>query len=260
MMKVKEIMTTKVITVDKDESLKRVLDLMKKYNITKIPVLDNKKFFGLVTDNVIAYKLGSIRKRSVTASRLHASSVTEKQIQVIHPEEEVKNILKSVGEPGPTMLPVVEKGILVGVVTKADLLPLVKSTARLDSIMQRKVLTVSPDDRVIHARRIMITKNIARLPVVEEKKLVGIISDMEIAFAFASLKKSFSLGRQKHRLDELLVKEVMRSPVLWTTPSMSIYDTAQMMLKRNIGALPVIEKEILVGMATRTDVVKTIVL
>ncbi len=260
MMKVKEIMTTKVIAVDKDESLKRVLDLMKKNSITKIPVLDKKKFFGLVTDNVIAYKLGSIRKRSVTASRLHASSVTEKPIPTISPEEEVKNILKSVGEPGPTMLPVVEKGALVGVVTKADLLPLVKSTARLDSIMQRKVLTVGPDDRVVHARHIMISKNIARLPVIEDKKLVGIISDMEIAFAFASLKKSFSIGKQKHRLDELLIKEVMRSPVLWTTPSMSISDTAQMMMKHNVGALPILENDTLVGMITRTDVIKTIVL
>lgn len=259
-MKVKEIMTTKVIAVDKDESLKRVLDLMKKHEITKIPVLDEKKFFGLVTDNVIAYKLGSIRKRSVTASRLHASSVTEKEIRSITPDEEVKNILKSVGEPGPTMLPVVEKGKLVGVVTKADLLPLVKSSHQIHSIMHRQVHSISPDDRVIHARRMMITENIARLPVVDEKKLVGIISDMEIAFAFADLKKSFSLGKQKHQLDELLVKDVMRSPVLWATPSMSICDTAQLMLKHNIGSLPVIENETLVGMVTRTDLLKTIVL
>jgi CBS domain-containing protein len=259
-MKVKEIMTTKVIAVDKDESLKRVLDLMRKHDITKIPVLDNKKFFGLVTDNVIAYKLGSIRKRTVTASRLHASSVTDKEIPTISPEEDVKNILKSVGEPGPTMLPVVEKGKLIGVVTKADLLPLVKSTDQLFTVMQRKVLTVNPDDRVIHARRIMITHNIARLPVVEEKKLVGIISDVEIAFAFASLKKAFSLGKQKHRLDELLVKDVMRSPVFWTTPSKSIIETAQLMLKYNIGALPVIENDMLVGMITRTDVIKTVIL
>jgi CBS domain-containing protein len=259
-MKVKEIMTTKIITVDKDESLKRVLDLMKKHDITKIPVLDEKKFFGLATDNVIAYKLGSIRKRSVTASRLHASSVTEKEIRTITPEEEVKNILKSVGEPGPTMLPVIEKGKLIGVVTKADLLPLVKSTHQVHSIMHRRVHSVSPDDRVIHARRMMITENIARLPVVEDKKLVGVISDMEIAFAFASLKKSFSIGKQKHQLDELLVKDVMRSPVLWTTSSMSMEDAAQLMLKHNIGSLPVIENETLVGMVTRTDLLKTIVL
>lgn len=259
-MKVKEIMTTKIITVDKDDSLKRVLDLMQKYDITKIPVLEEKKFFGLVTDNVIAYKLGSIRKRGITASRLHASSVTEKEIRIISPDEEVKNILKSVGEPGPTMLPVVEKGKLVGVVTKADLLPLVKNKNQLHSIMQKRIHTVSLDDRVIHARRIMIRENIARLPVLEDKKLVGIVSDIEIALAFASLKKSFSVGKQKHQLSELFIKDVMRSQVVWSDPSMSIYNAAQLMMKQNIGALPLIENEKLVGMVTRTDLLKTIVL
>jgi CBS domain-containing protein len=259
-MKVKEIMTTKIITVDKDDSLKLVLDLMKKYDITKVPVTEEKKFFGLVTDNVIAYKLGSIRKRAITASRLHASSVTEKEVAVISPEEEVKNILKSVGEPGPTMLPVVEKEKLIGVVTKADLLPLVTNKNQLYSIMQKKVYTVNLDDRVIHARRIMITNNIARLPVLEEKKLVGIISDVEIALAFASLKKSFSLGKQKHHLDELLVKDVMRTPVVWSNPSISISDAAQLMLKQNVGALPLLENDKLVGMVTRTDLLKTIVM
>jgi CBS domain-containing protein len=259
-MKVKEIMTTKIITVDKDDSLKLVLDLMKKYNITKLPVTEEKKFFGLVTDNVIAYKLGSIRKRGITASRLHASSVTEKKVTVISPEEEVKDILKSVGEPGPTMLPVVEKGKLVGVVTKADLLPLVTSKNQLHSIMQKKVYTVGLDDRIIHARRIMITNNIARLPVLEEKKLVGIISDIEIALAFASLKKSFSIGKQKHHLTELFVKDVMTSPVVYSTPSMSIYDAAQLMLHQNVGALPLLENDKIAGMVTRTDLLKTIVM
>ena len=259
-MKVKEIMTTEVIAVDKDVSLKRVLDLMKKHDITKIPVLEEKKFFGLVTDNVISYKLGSIRKRGITASRLHASSVTEKKVTVISPEDEVKNILKTVGEPGPTMLPVIEKQKLVGVVTKANLLPLVKSKNQLYSIMQRKVHTVNLEDRIIHARRIMITENVARLPVLNDKKLVGMISDIEIAFAFASLKKSISLGKQKHRLDEMLVKDAMRTHIIWTTPSTTIFDAAQLMMKHNVGALPLLEKEKLVGMVSRTDLLKTIVL
>jgi len=259
-MKVKEIMVTKVIAVDKDESLKRVLDLMQKYQITKIPVIEDKRFFGLVTDNVIAYKLGSIRKKGITASRLHASSVTEKNVVTVAPDDEVKTILKSVGKPGPTMLPVVEKGKLVGVVTKADLLPLIKSDDQLYTIMQRKVLAIAPDDRVIHARRIMINKGIARLPVVENNTLVGIVSDLEIALAFAFLKKSYSLGKQKHQLDELLVGEVMRAPVISTTPSMTITNAAQLMMARNVGSLPILEHERLIGMVTRTDLLKTIVL
>ncbi|UCD14134.1 MAG: CBS domain-containing protein [Thermoplasmatales archaeon] len=256
-MKIKDIMTRDIIYVDKDEDLKHVLDLMKKHNITKIPVVENKKLCGIVTDNIIAYKLGSIRKRGVSTSRLHASSVTEKEISAISPNADVKTILKTVGQPGPTMLPVVDNDKLVGVITKADLLPLVDSKKSLKSLMKTAVNSVSPDDRVVHARRIMIDEDVARLPVIDQGKLVGIISDFEIAYAFALLKRSFSLGHQKHQLDELLVKDVMKSPVIWTMPSTTAADAAKLMLKYNIGALPILKDNNLVGIVTRTDLLKT---
>ncbi len=257
-MKVKEVMTKDVISVDKDVDLKHVLDLMKKNEITKLPVLEDKKIIGITTDNIIAYKLGSIRKRGITASRLHASSVTEKNIEKIDPNTNVKDILKKVGEPGPTMLPVVEKEKLVGVLTKADLLHLVNSKKAINTFMKKKVNTVSPEDRVVHARRIMVDENVARIPVSEQGKIVGIISDVEVAFAFAKLKRSFSLGRQKRKIDELLVKDVMKSPVFWTTPSVTAEQAAKIMIKQNVGALPIIEKDSLVGIITRTDLLNTI--
>ncbi|MFW6173906.1 MAG: CBS domain-containing protein [Elusimicrobiota bacterium] len=257
-MKVKEIMTKEIIYVDKNHDLKHVLDLMKKHDITKIPVLEDKKLFGIITDNVIAYKLGSIRKRSISTSRLHASSVTEKEISTISPTTDVKKILKTVGQPGPTMLPVVDRDRLVGVITKADLLPLVNSKKTLRNLMQTIVFSVSPEDRVIHGRRIMIDEDVARLPVVSQGKLVGIVSDFEIACAFASLKKSFSLGHQKHQLDKLLIKDVMKAPVIWTTQSVTATEAAKLMIKHNVGALPVIKDDTLVGIITRTDLLKTI--
>ena len=257
-MKVKDVMTKEVIAVDKDVNLSYVLDLMKKHDITKIPVVEDKKLIGMVTDNVIAYKLGSIRKRGVPASRLHASSVTDKDIICISPDTDVIKILKDVGKPGPTMLCVVENDTLVGVITKADLLPLVNSKKQIREIMQKQLHTVSPDDRVIHARRIMIDEDIARLPVVDQGKLVGMISDNEIIFALANVKKSFSLGRQKHKLEELLVEDVMKTPALWAEPDMTATDAASIMLNKNVGALPLIENGKLVGIISRTDLLNTI--
>jgi len=257
-MKVKDVMTKDVITVDKDVNLNHVLNLMKKHEITKIPVVEDKKLIGMVTDNVIAYKLGSIRKRGVPASRLHASSVTDKNIECISPDTDVKTILKDVGKPGPTMLCVVENDNLLGVITKADLLPLVNSKKQIKEIMKKELHTVSPDDRVIHARRIMIDEDIARLPVVDQGMLVGMISDNEIIFALANVKKSFPLGRQKHRLDELLVKDVMKTPALWTEPNTNVTDAASIMLKKNVGALPLIENGKVVGIVSRTDLLNTI--
>jgi len=257
-LKIKDFMTTDVISVDKDVDLRYVLKKMKKNDITKIPVLENKKLVGVITDNIIAYKLGSIRKKGVPASRLHASSVTDKNYVTVEPETEIKTVLKKVGEPGPTMLNVLKDDQLVGVVTKADLLPLVNSKNQVQTIMKKNILSVSPDDRVIHARRILIDNKIARLPVLNNGKLVGIISDTEIAFSLAEIKRMFPIGKQKHQLEELMVGNVMKTPVMWTKPDVTIKDAANLMMKENVGSLPVIKNEELVGMLTRTDVLKTI--
>lgn len=258
MIEVKDVMTKDVVCVDKDVDLKHVIDLMKKHKITKIPVVENKKLLGVITDNIIAYKLGSIRKRGVPASRLHASSVTDKDFEIVKPCTEIKSILTKVGKPGPTMINVVENDKLLGVITKADLLPLVKSNKKIHEIMQTKLLSVAPDDRVIHARRILIDENIARIPVVNQGELVGMISDTEIAYALADLKKSIPLGKQKHHLDELLVENIMKTPVISTNPDISVSEAASIMLNENIGALPVLQNNKMLGIVTRTDLIKTI--
>ena len=94
--------------------------------------------------------------------------------------------------------------------------------------------------------------------VLEEEKILGIISDFEIACAFAKLKRSYSRGHQKHHLDELLVKDVMKTQVIWTTSTVSVSDAAKLMMKYNIGALPILKDNSIVGIVTRTDLLKTI--
>jgi CBS domain-containing protein len=163
-----------------------------------------------------------------------------------------------VGEPGLTILPVVEDNKLVGVITKADLLHLVDCKKKLNEITKNKLHVVSSDDRVVHARRVMLNEGVARLPVLSDGELVGIISDTEIAFAFADLKKSQPMGRQKHRLEELLVRDYMKSPAIWTNPSTSISDAAKIMIKNNIGSLPILENGKIISIVTRTDLLKTL--
>ena len=128
----------------------------------------------------------------------------------------------------------------------------------VEQIMKEKLWSVASDDRVVHARRIMVDEKIARLPVIDKSELIGIISDFEIAMAFATLKDSISVPHQKHRLDELRVKDVMKSPVIWTTKLVKASEAAAMMLKFNIGALPIIENDKVIGIVTRTDLLKTI--
>lgn len=257
-MKVEDIMTKDIVSVDKDEDLKHVLTLMDKHDITKIPVLEEKKIIGVITDNNIAYKLGSIRNKGVPASRLHASSVVDKNFEKTNPDTDLKDILDKVGEPGPTMINVVKDDELIGLITKADLLPYVGSKKKTGAVMKKDVHTVHVDDRVIHARRIMIDKDIARLPVTYEGELVGMISDMDIAFALAELKESVPLGQQKHHLEKLLVEKAMKTPAVYIKPGTAVKDAAKIMLENNVGALPVVKSGKIAGIVSRTDLLKTI--
>ncbi|PKK86338.1 MAG: hypothetical protein CVT48_01530 [Thermoplasmata archaeon HGW-Thermoplasmata-1] len=259
MKKVADIMTKEVVSVDKNSELRHVMDLMIKHNITKLPVMDNDELVGIVTDNMIADELGSLKGRGIPAERLHASSVMSKKFHTVSPETLIEELLKSVGEPGITMIPVTYANELVGVVTKADILPFVKSNGKLSGIMARNLLAVSPDDRVVHARRIMLDKDVARLPVLDGGKLVGIIADKEIAFALADLKKAHPANHQSHRIKEMLVKDIMYTNVVTGTPDMTLADAARLMHERGVGSLPLMEPDgRIVGMITRTDLLKSI--
>lgn len=257
-MKVKDIMTTEIISVDKDQDVKLVLKLMKKHGITKIPVLEEKKLIGVVTDEMLAVKLGAIRTRGIPAARMHVSSVMDKELDIISPDDDVSAILTRVGEPGPTILVVVENEHLIGIVTKADLLHLVNSENPIDEVMEEVLRTVSPEDRVIHARHEMIEAHIARLPVVNNGMLIGIISDFDIALALAKVKKAFPLGKQKHQLDELLINDAMRTPAITIESGKTIKDAAVMMKEHGVGCLPVIKGGKIAGIVSRTDLLKTI--
>jgi CBS domain-containing protein len=257
-MDVEKIMTKDIISVGKNESLEHILYLMEKNDVTKVPVVEeNGRLIGIITDGKIAYKLGSLRKREVSPAHLYASSVMEKNFSPISPDTPVDEIIKTVGLPGLTMLPVLKDGKLVGVVTKADLLPLVKGRIKVDRIMTRRVIYVARDDRVVHARRLLIDNDIARLPVVEDGRVEGMIAEMDIARAFAKLKKSIARKHQKHRIEELLVEDAMRSPAITTTPDTTIERAAEIMIRNNVGALPIVEEK-MIGIVSRTDLIKTL--
>jgi CBS domain-containing protein len=256
-MNVRDVMSTDLVTVDKDRNLKDVLALMAQHHITKIPVTEGGDLVGIVTDGKIVDKLGREHNKGVQTSTLRASGVMEKDFIVAHPDEALENLLADVGKPGLTMVPVVQGKRLVGVVTKANLLHLVKSDAKLSSIMKTELRSVSPDERLVHARRLLLDHDIARLPVLQGGKVAGIIAEHEIANAFAGFKQA-DAHVQKASIRDLQVANFMRRKVVTAKGDMSAKDAAQLMLKNEVGGLPVVDSRgIIEGIVTRTDLIRT---
>jgi CBS domain-containing protein len=255
---VREVMSTKLVTVDKDRNLKDVLDLMAKHRVTKIPVTEDGELVGIITDGKIADKLGQAHNKGLQTSRLHASSVMEKDFVVAHPDEDLKALLADVGKPGLTMIPVVQGRRLVGVVTKSDLLRLVQSDVQLHAIMKKELKAVAAGERLVHARRLLLDNDIARLPVLEDGKVQGILAEHEIANAFAELKQA-DTSVQRASIRDLEVGPYMQRKVIVARPDMTAKAAAQLMMQEGVGGLPVVNaRGIIEGIVTRTDLIKTV--
>jgi len=91
---------------------------------------------------------------------------------------------------------------------------------------------------------------------VQGGKLVGIISDKDMLNASPTPTESLSIEEVNYLISNITVEEVMTPDVLTIETTTPIEEAARIMTDNNIGALPVLEEERVVGMITETDLFK----
>jgi len=255
-MKAHEIMSRDVASVDKDERLETVLEAMAKRRVSKLVVLEKGRLAGVVTTGDIADELGAVKNAGVPPSHLHASSAMRRHVPTCEPETDVAQVLRTMVDQDTGLVPVVHDRDVVGVVTMSDLLRHVDSAPRtLEQVMTAKLHVAQPSDRVIHARRLMIDHGVERLPVLDEGRLVGIVSESDVAFGLAKFKSSVRDQHQAAALQRFLVEDIFQRQVVTASPDMSVKDAAIRMRDNDVGSLPVVRGDRLVGIVTRSDLV-----
>lgn len=126
--------------------------------------------------------------------------------------------------------------------------------------MTRDVMTVSPDTTLPEAHRIMSDYHIRRLPVVEDGRLVGIITRGDVRGAQPSDATSLSIWELNYLLARLKVREIMTADPLTIGPEATIGEAAQLMLDHKVSGLPVIEDDgRVVGIITESDIFRLVV-
>ena len=127
--------------------------------------------------------------------------------------------------------------------------------------MQRNPVTISKDESVSAAARLLREKRVRSLLVVEGKKLIGIVTDGDIRQAMPSPATSLDVRELHYLLDRLRVGEIMTTEVVTVLPETSIQDAARLMHDRKIRALPVISRESneLVGIISESDVLAVLI-
>ncbi len=149
--KVRELMSTDVITADRMHSLAHVVELMRKHGISRVVVADGKKPIGIVTESDVA--LAQLEKPG--------EGIGQRRVRYTRKAERADR-------------PRYRYVKYVALLTAED-------------VMRPGLLTIGGEEDAARAASLMIEHGISGLPVVEDEKLVGILTKTDLAKGIAKL-------------------------------------------------------------------------
>ena len=103
---------------------------------------------------------------------------------------------------------------------------------------------------------IMNLGRIRHMPVVEDGKVVGVLSQRDLFRSALIAALGFGRKTTGTLIKTIQVKEVMSQDVITIAPNASVKEAARVMIEKKIGCLPVVENEKIVGLITETDILR----
>jgi len=129
---------------------------------------------------------------------------------------------------------------------------------KVGDIMVRRLATVPPDATLLQVRDILAQVRFRHLPVVEDGRLVGILSDRDVLRMVSPFMGTVNEQPRDVALMDRKVHQIMTRQPICATASIPLGDAVRTMYRRKISALPVVDPEsrALVGLLTWKDVVR----
>ena len=185
--------------------------------------------------------------------QLEVGSIMSEGVISISPAETVASAAKVMSENNTSCAVVLEDGELVGIVTERDFLKSVGGGDRefekreVREVMSSPVESVSCSTTVFEASKVMGEKGIKRLVVVEEGSVVGMVAQTDL------LRASASYGMWRD------LSEIMSRDVAVIEKEARVSQAAEIMTRRQISCIVVMEGEEVAGVMTERDVLKKVI-
>jgi acetoin utilization protein AcuB len=129
------------------------------------------------------------------------------------------------------------------------------SWMKVVDVMTNDPLTVTPTETIGQADDLMNTNRIRQLPVVQEKRLVGIVTDRDVRSFLSGSLLEHPEARERALASE--VREIMTTEPITVSADDDLQEAVEFMIEEKIGGIPVVdEAEGLVGIVTYVDVLR----
>jgi len=276
---INQIMVKRSVTVKPSTTLLEARDILFRHKIRRLVVLNEKeKPVGIITEKDIARSIYNLGTRSIKSVKV--SDFMSKNLITITKDNAIYDCAKLMRRHRISSVIVINKdGALAGLVTKTDLVSvfLTQSTTPLKvaSIMTKNVITAAPGDSLLLIESLLINHRISRVVIQRNRRPVGIITYRDFMPAkiphwiaeFADPKELDEYRRRSvpefsaNQLNYLLpfkAVDIMAPNPITVDANDDVGLAAMLMIRNNISGLPVTRKGLLVGIITKSDIVKAI--
>ncbi|HZD42850.1 MAG TPA: CBS domain-containing protein [Methanomicrobiales archaeon] len=247
---------SKPITIAKSAFITEALDKMLDEGVDPLIVTQNGDAIGMISRKSIARKLGRKQASNISASSIHVANSLEHDFTSAYLDQNI-DVLIPLLQVYKMVAVLDEEHRLVGQVTAGDLLRVVEPVGSVQDVLT-PACTIQSDERVVHLRRRMLDDDIDKFVVVDGGEIIGIVTETDVANAMRAFKEVVEEKYQDHRIRNLIVRDIMSTPILTADVEVGISPIVELMLSKNISTLPVTDHGKLIGMVTRESLIKAL--
>jgi len=124
----------------------------------------------------------------------------------------------------------------------------------ISDVMRTNVVSIPSSTSLAEARRIMDAHKVRRLPVIDNLKLVGIVTREDLDKMGPSQLTTFSVNELVYMLNKISVKDVMHKDVVVVAPNTTIEESVALAQSHKVGSLIISENNRVIGIATTNDI------
>ncbi len=279
MMEIKEVMNPEVFVVQENEQVGHARNLMLSHGISRVVVVNGDgKPVGMVTEKDLTRKLkgNGPKWKSRPIDKISIRRIMSTDPITASPNDEIHTAIELLIKNNVGSIPIVDDDGLAGIITKTDLMKVytdkLKGRWKVSDLMTSDVITVNENHTIAHVINTMEKNKIGKIVVIRDNEPVGIITHENISFAHVedpetgvSVEKIYFIrnldGKSKRnvRLVSMMTAgDIMQNHLVKISGDEDAANAADMMVKNDISGLPVVDGDSLVGVITKTDLIRGI--
>lgn len=272
-----------VVSIPPTKPIKDTAKVMMEHEFRRLPITDpgSGKLLGIVTVMDILDFFGGGKKFNIIEKKYEdnfLAAINEPIKEIMTRDLITLSNKASIGETIQTMLdnqlgaiPLVDAdGKLAGIVTERDIALSLAGMAGKDTVqdyMSPKVFNTTPGTPIGDACKIMVRNGLRRIPVIggeadiskAAKKLLGIITSTDV-IRFLNAKDLFDNLNSNLATDVLktTISDIMVNDPVTVEPTMTIGELCELFSEKNIGGVPVVKDDKVMGIITERDILNAV--